>query len=91
MSAAERLALMSELSQLVSEGRNPSSMGIDLMSTAQILDTMNDADQTVAGAVASVIPGLVGEAQVRQTLERMAADIPDRLWSELEREPESIR
>lgn len=41
-------------------------------------------------AVASVIPGLVGEAQVRQTLERMAADIPDSLWSELEREPESM-
>jgi D-threo-aldose 1-dehydrogenase len=41
-------------------------------------------------AVASVIPGLVGETQVRQTLERMAADIPDGLWSELEREPESM-
>ena len=35
-------------------------------------------------AVASVIPGLVGEAQVRQTLERMAAAIPERLWSALE-------
>ena len=35
-------------------------------------------------AVASVIPGLVGEAQVRQTAERMAADIPERLWSELD-------
>jgi D-threo-aldose 1-dehydrogenase len=34
-------------------------------------------------AVVSVIPGLVGEAQVRQALERMAADIPDRLWFEL--------
>lgn len=34
-------------------------------------------------AVASVIPGLVGEAQVRQTLERMFADIPERLWFEL--------
>lgn len=35
-------------------------------------------------AVASVIPGLVGAEQVRQTLERMAADIPDSLWLELE-------
>jgi D-threo-aldose 1-dehydrogenase len=35
-------------------------------------------------AVASVIPGLVGEAQVRQTLERMAAAIPERLWAALE-------
>jgi D-threo-aldose 1-dehydrogenase len=34
-------------------------------------------------AIASVIPGLVGEAQVRETLERMAADIPERLWFEL--------
>jgi D-threo-aldose 1-dehydrogenase len=35
-------------------------------------------------AVASVIPGLVGEGQVRQTSERMAADIPESLWSELD-------
>lgn len=35
-------------------------------------------------AVASVIPGLVGEAQVRQTLERMAAEIPESLWLELD-------
>jgi D-threo-aldose 1-dehydrogenase len=34
-------------------------------------------------AVASVIPGLVGEAQVHETLERMAAAIPERLWFEL--------
>jgi D-threo-aldose 1-dehydrogenase len=42
-------------------------------------------------AVASVIPGLVGEAQVRQTAERMAANIPERLWSELDQgDPISI-
>ena len=35
-------------------------------------------------AVASVIPGLVGEAQVRQTIERMGATIPEPLWIELE-------
>ena len=34
-------------------------------------------------AVASVIPGLVGEAQVRQTLERIAAEIPEHSWTEL--------
>lgn len=34
-------------------------------------------------AVASVIPGLVGELQVRQTLERMATAIPEGLWSDL--------
>jgi D-threo-aldose 1-dehydrogenase len=41
-------------------------------------------------AVASVIPGLVGEAQVRQTSERMATAIPEGLWAELEREPEPM-
>jgi D-threo-aldose 1-dehydrogenase len=35
-------------------------------------------------AVASVIPGLVGEAQVRETFERMAATTPERLWLELD-------
>jgi len=35
-------------------------------------------------AVASVIPGLVGEAQVRQTIERMDAPIPETLWQELD-------
>jgi D-threo-aldose 1-dehydrogenase len=34
--------------------------------------------------VASVIPGLVGEAQVRQTIERMGTAIPEPLWIELE-------
>jgi D-threo-aldose 1-dehydrogenase len=35
-------------------------------------------------AVASVIPGLVGEAQVRQTIERMGTAIPETLWLELD-------
>lgn len=34
-------------------------------------------------AVASVIPGLVGPAQVRETLDRIAAVIPKELWPEL--------
>jgi D-threo-aldose 1-dehydrogenase len=34
-------------------------------------------------AVASVIPGLVGELQVSETVERMSASIPASLWSEL--------
>jgi D-threo-aldose 1-dehydrogenase len=41
-------------------------------------------------AVASVIPGLVGEAQVRQTSERMAAAVPDSLWAQLECMPEPM-
>ena len=37
-------------------------------------------------AVVSVIPGFVGLPQVRQTIERMATEIPERLWSELDRD-----
>lgn len=34
-------------------------------------------------AVASVIPGLVGKAQVEQAMSRLAADVPAVLWKEL--------
>ncbi len=58
MSAARdtRRALMGELDQLVSEGRNPATMGIDLMSTRDILTTINGEDASVANAVEKVIP-----------------------------------
>ncbi|ODT79798.1 MAG: N-acetylmuramic acid 6-phosphate etherase [Pelagibacterium sp. SCN 64-44] len=49
---------MSELDQLVSEGRNPSTMGIDQMVTRDILTTINAEDGTVAGAVEKVIPAI---------------------------------
>ena len=51
-----RRALMGELERLVSEGRNPRSMGIDLMSTRDILDMINGEDATVAEAVRLTIP-----------------------------------
>ena len=51
-----RRALMSELDQLVSEGRNPDTMGIDMMSTRDILTTINGEDASVARAVEKVIP-----------------------------------
>lgn len=51
-----RRDLMTELEQLVSEGRNPTSMGIDLMSTTDILRTINSEDRTVPYAVEKVIP-----------------------------------
>jgi D-threo-aldose 1-dehydrogenase len=35
-------------------------------------------------AVASVIPGLVGRGQVEQTMARLAVDVPERLWAEVE-------
>ncbi|WP_323013978.1 N-acetylmuramic acid 6-phosphate etherase [Devosia sp.] len=60
MSAAPegRRALMSELDQLVSEGRNPSTMGIDQMGTRDILTTINAEDGTVARAVEKVLPAI---------------------------------
>ena len=53
-----RRALMSELDLLVSEGRNPNSMGIDVMSTHDILRTINAEDSTVPRAVEQVIPAI---------------------------------
>ncbi|MBU1307268.1 MAG: N-acetylmuramic acid 6-phosphate etherase [Alphaproteobacteria bacterium] len=49
---------MSELDLLVSEGRNPNSMGIDVMSTHDILRTINDEDSTVPRAVERVMPAI---------------------------------
>jgi N-acetylmuramic acid 6-phosphate etherase len=54
--AGERLALLSELQGLVSEGRNSRTMGIDLMSTAEILAVMNTEDRTVPEAVGETLP-----------------------------------
>jgi D-threo-aldose 1-dehydrogenase len=41
-------------------------------------------------AVASVIPGLVGKEQVDQTVSRLAADVPEPLWNELEAMGEGV-
>lgn len=49
---------MSELSRLVSEEQNPGTMDIDLMSTTDILSTINREDRTVAEAVGRVIPDI---------------------------------
>lgn len=49
-------ALMSELGNLVSEGRNPRTMQIDLQSTPEILKFINDEDKGVAHAVEKVLP-----------------------------------
>lgn len=48
--------LMAELEQLVSEARNPDTLQIDLMSTAEILSAMNKQDALVADAVRQVLP-----------------------------------
>ncbi|MET3520926.1 N-acetylmuramic acid 6-phosphate etherase [Mesorhizobium abyssinicae] len=48
--------LMSELERLVSEDRNPRTMDIDLLPTADVLRRINDEDKGVAAAVEKVIP-----------------------------------
>lgn len=49
-------ALMSALSQLVSEGRNPKTMDIDLLSSVEIVKKLNEQDKLVPCAVEKVIP-----------------------------------
>ncbi|QQR38366.1 N-acetylmuramic acid 6-phosphate etherase [Devosia rhizoryzae] len=48
--------LMAELEQLVSEARNPKTMQIDLMSSAEIVAAMNREDTRVSEAVNKVLP-----------------------------------
>ncbi len=44
-------ALLSELDMLVSEGRNPRTMDIDLLSTLEIVRHINGEDHRVPAAV----------------------------------------
>ncbi|MBZ9703409.1 MULTISPECIES: N-acetylmuramic acid 6-phosphate etherase [unclassified Mesorhizobium] len=50
--------LMSELDRLVSEGRNPRTMDIDLLPTIDVLRTINDEDRVVPAAVEKVLPDI---------------------------------
>ena len=45
--SVERRAQMSELEQLISEGRNTNTMEIDLLPTAEVLRVMNREDRSV--------------------------------------------
>jgi N-acetylmuramic acid 6-phosphate etherase len=56
ISPAQHRALMSELEHLISEERNPNTMEIDLLPTAEILRAMNREDRAVPDAVGKVIP-----------------------------------
>jgi N-acetylmuramic acid 6-phosphate etherase len=56
--------LMSELEQLVSEDRNPRTMDIDLLPTADVLHRINDEDKGVAGAVEKIIPEIATAVDV---------------------------
>jgi N-acetylmuramic acid 6-phosphate etherase len=54
-SPAEYRALMSELEHLISEERNPNTMEIDLLPTAEVLLAINREDRSVPDAVGKVI------------------------------------
>ncbi|USD64830.1 N-acetylmuramic acid 6-phosphate etherase [Vibrio sp. SCSIO 43136] len=49
-------ALLNALSSLVSEGRNPETMDIDLLSAKEIITKLNQQDQQVPLAVEKVLP-----------------------------------
>lgn len=49
---------MSELDRLVSEGRNPRTMDIDLLPTIDVLRKINDEDRVVPAAVEKVLPDI---------------------------------
>lgn len=49
-------ALISALSSLVSEGRNPDTMDIDLLPTQKIVERLNSQDKQVPLAVEKVVP-----------------------------------
>jgi N-acetylmuramic acid 6-phosphate etherase len=53
---SDRRVLLSELEQLVSEERNPRTMGIDLMAPADIVATINAEDRLVPEAVGKTLP-----------------------------------
>jgi N-acetylmuramic acid 6-phosphate etherase len=55
VSPAEYRALMSELEHLISEERNPNTMEIDLLPTAELLRAINREDRSVPDAVGKVI------------------------------------
>ena len=48
--------LLEELNGIVSEGQNPDTLDIDLLSSTEILTKINNEDHKVAGAVKIVIP-----------------------------------
>ena len=52
----QQSSLINELDALISEGRNPSTMDIDLLDTKTLLSRINDEDQKVALAVKAVLP-----------------------------------
>lgn len=61
--------LHAELSQLVSETRNPRSADIDLMTSLELVTLINDEDRTVPEAVAATLP------QIAQAVDAIVAGL----------------
>lgn len=64
---ANKRAPLSELEQLLSEERNPRTMGIDLMSSAEIAALINAEDRVVPEAVGKTLP------QIAQAIDAIVA------------------
>ncbi|KJY83713.1 N-acetylmuramic acid-6-phosphate etherase [Vibrio galatheae] len=60
-------ALIAALSHLVSEGRNPETMDIDLLSSLEIVQRINQQDQLVPVAVEKVLP------EIAQAVDKITA------------------
>lgn len=60
-------ALIAALSHLVSEGRNPDTMDIDLLSSKEIVERLNQQDKQVPLAVEAVLP------QIAQAVDKITA------------------
>ncbi len=58
MTTSDSHTLLAELDRIVSEGRNPDTMDIDVLSTEGILARINHEDAKVAPAVASELPAI---------------------------------
>ncbi|WP_423065570.1 N-acetylmuramic acid 6-phosphate etherase [Devosia sp. CN2-171] len=56
MASADQHLILSDLQQLISEGRNPASMDIDLKPAAEIVALINAEDRAVPEAVGKVLP-----------------------------------
>ena len=56
MATADQTSLLSDLQQLISEGRNPRTMDIDLLPSAEIVKLINAEDRLVPEAVEKVLP-----------------------------------
>ncbi len=64
MATADQDAILSDLNHLISEGRNPRSMDIDLMPAAEIVALINAEDRGVPEAVGKVLPQVAAAVEL---------------------------